>query len=111
MLKRCFTSFLMLSCLLSACSASFTTEPRSTQMPSLTVTPTQTPILPSYITPAPTVTTEPISTLAVAEGFTISVPFFLRHQVNGNTVLIKDDENILNISFTVDPYNGAALIV
>ncbi|HVF24656.1 MAG TPA: hypothetical protein VNA23_02135 [Anaerolineales bacterium] len=80
-------------------------------MPSPTVTPTQTPILPTAtLTPAPTAITEPISTLAVAEGFTISVPFFLRHQVNGNTVLIKDDENILNISFTVDPYNGAALI-
>jgi len=111
MLKRRFASFLMLSCLLSACNTSFTTEPTSTQMPPPTVTPTQTPISPTAtLTPAPTATPEIISTLVVVEDFTISIPSFLRHQVNGNTVLIKDDKNILNISFTVDPYDGAELI-
>ena len=111
MLKRRFASFLMLSCLLSACNTSFTTEPTSTQMPPPTVTPTQTPISPTAtLTPAPTATPEIISTLVVVEDFTISIPSFLRHQVNENTVLIKDDKNILNISFTVDPYDGAELI-
>jgi hypothetical protein len=111
MLKRRFTSLLLLACLLPACSTSFITEPNLTQMPSPTVTPTQTPISPiATLLPAPTATPEIISTLVVVDGFTISVPFFLRHQVNGNIMQIKDDKNILNVSFAVDPYDDPELV-
>jgi len=47
--------------------------------------------------------------LAVGEGFTIFIPFPLVYQVNKNIVLIGDQENTLNISFTGDTYDGTPL--
>jgi len=111
MLIRRFISLLMLVCFLSACSTSLTTEPTSTQIPPPTATPTQTLIsTTATLPPAQTATPEIMSTLVVVDDFAISIPLFLRHQVNGNIVQIKDDKNIFNVSFAVDPYDDPELV-
>lgn len=110
MLRR-FISFLIVSYFLSACTTSVITAPTSTQSPTPTTSPTQTPFPPTVtVSPSATASLEPMNTLVVADGFTISIPFFLDHQVNRSIVLIKDDKNILNVSFAGDPYDGSALI-
>jgi hypothetical protein len=43
----------------------------------------------------------------VVDGFTISIPFPLLHQVNKNVVLIADEEKTLNISFASDSQNDS----
>jgi hypothetical protein len=105
---------LILLVIMSACN-SLVAAPTPTLVPSPTLEP------PKTSTPQPTVTFTPEATLSpttapdkiislvVLDGFTISIPIPLVYQVNKNTVLIGDENKILNISFTSEKYDGGQL--
>ena len=76
-----------------------TLEPTKTSTPKPTATLVPTPTL------TPTSNPDKITSLVVVDGFTISIPFPLLHQVNKNVVLIADEEKTLNISFASDSQN------
>jgi len=88
--------------LLMSCTLSPTPEPTATPTASNTPEPTK--------TPAPTETAIPTDTdagldpgamavLAVVDGFTVSVPFPLLHEVNRSQIIVGNEERTLTISF------------
>jgi len=104
-------SLVLISILLMSCALLPTPEP--------TVAPTVTNMVEPTETAPPTPTnteipTETVAvpdfnkfvTLAVVEGFTISVPFPLLHQVDKNVIIIGDEEKTLTISFASDVYQS-----
>lgn len=106
---------LMLSLIISACNSftpvisTVTTIPSPTQEPTRTATPQPSATFTPTATLLPTATSDKITSLVVLDGFTISIPIPLLYQVNKNTVLIGDENKILNISFTSDKYDGSQL--
>lgn len=100
---------ILVSAILASCSLQLMEGPSSTPAATHTVEPT------AVTPPAPTGTAIPtegftppgtggFSTVVVVEGFTISVPFPLLHQVNRNVVLVGNQENTLTVSFASDEY-------
>jgi hypothetical protein len=110
---RNFVLFIMLLCS-SACNV-LAAAPTPTSVPSPTLEPTETavPQPTATFTPTailiPTDTPDKILSLVVLDGFTISIPVPLVYQVNKNTVLIGDENKLLNISFTSEKYDGSGL--
>lgn len=105
-LSLVFVSILLMSCALLPTPAP-TVAPTVTN----TVEPTKTPVPTSTETIIPTQTVpvfnpDAFVTLAVVEGFTISVPFPLLHQVDKNVIIIGDEEKTLTISFASDVYQS-----
>ncbi|HXD10740.1 MAG TPA: hypothetical protein VN653_11805 [Anaerolineales bacterium] len=106
-MKKIVFSLLVLL-LLPSCTFTKFQEPTPTSTntltPSPTLAPTQTPQ--PTATRAPTkASLPPVTRLTVLDGFTISIPIPLQSQVNGNAVLIADQEQTLSISFAGDSHN------
>jgi hypothetical protein len=104
-------ALILVSAFLTSCTPQPVEEPPVIPAITNTVGPTST------TPPKPTDTAVPteevtlpdlgsFSTLVVVEGFTISVPFPLLHQVNKNVVIIGDEANTLTISFASDEYQS-----
>ncbi|MEP6895084.1 MAG: hypothetical protein ABI986_05700, partial [Chloroflexota bacterium] len=83
--------------------------PSPTSEPTKTSTPQPTVTFTPEATVSPTAAPDKIISLVVLDGFTISIPVPLVSQVNKNTVLIGDENKLLNISFTSDKYDGGQL--
>lgn len=93
-----------------ACSMASTPEPTATVVPTSTSTHTSEPTLTSTPLPIPAATDSldpgDMASLVVSEGFSVSVPFPLLHQVKGSVVQAGDPENTMNLSFASDQYDG-----
>jgi len=102
----------VLTIFLTSCSVLSTPLPTQTLTQTTTVvvlpTSTYTPTRPPTRTPIPPFSGG-IGELAVLDGFTISVPFPLLHQVNKNVILVGDTDKVFTISYTSDSYDNIGL--
>ena len=113
-MRYSFCFILLMGIILTACNTTITLEPTNTPQPTSTIEPTQT----STSTPQPTSTSTPTETpgtifnpngierLAVADGFTISVPVPLLHQADKNIILVGNEDRTFTVSFASDAYDG-----
>jgi hypothetical protein len=100
-------TLIFVSILLMSCTLLPTPEPTVEPTFTSTVESTETSQPVSTSTTVPTATLQSFdpgafTTLAVADGFTLSVPFPLLHEVNKNVVIVGNEENTLTISFASD---------
>jgi hypothetical protein len=105
------TTLILVSAFLVSCSMQpvqeSTTTPANTNTPQPTTSPSPAPTDTAVPTEAVTIPDlGGFSTLVVVEGFTVSVPFPLLHQVNGNVIIIGDEENTLTVSFASDAFQS-----
>lgn len=112
-MKYAVFAIIVASLILTACNASEAIQPSITPSPFPTLEPptaTSSPVPSSTATQeatsTPTVDANQVARLAVSDNFTISVPFPLLYQVNGNIVLIGNNEKTLTMSFVSDTYDG-----
>ena len=98
---------LLMSCnFLSTPQATDTPAPTQTSLPTFTPSPAATATDAASETPLPLLDTSEITTLVAAEGYTLSVPFPLLHQIDRSIVIVGDEARTLTISFSSDSYDG-----
>lgn len=98
-------SLLAIFILMISCTLSPTPEPTAIPTASNTPEPTKTPAPTETAVPTETVAgfdPNAMAMLAVVDGFTVSVPYPLLHEVNKSQIIVGNEERTLTISFASD---------